>query len=138
MRLISGGRGKMGMRAGRRLMVVASLVAALAFALAGCGASKPSNEVDMGVAAFEQSAVTIKAGQAVHFVDPNTGGVHIICVGKGTECIPTTGAPDALNTAQGLQVQAGDTRDIIFPTAGTYTVVCIIHPGMQVTVTVTS
>ena len=128
----------MGMRAGKRLMVLGSLLPLLAFALAGCGGSRPSNEVDMGVAVFEQSAVTIKAGQAAHFVDPNTGGVHIICVGKGTQCIQTAGAPDALNTAQGLQVQAGDTRDIVFPTAGTYTVVCIIHPGMQVVVTVTS
>jgi plastocyanin len=138
MRLISGERGKTGMRAGRHLMLMGSLMALLAFSLAGCGGSKPSNEVDMGVAVFEQSAVTIKAGQAVHFVDPNTGGVHIICVGKGTECVPTTGAPDALNTAQGLQVRAGDIRDIIFPTAGIYTVVCIIHPGMQVIVTVTA
>lgn len=124
------------MRAGRRWPLAVALIAALA--LAGCGGSKPSNEVDMGVATFEQSAVTIKAGQAVHFVDPNTGGVHILCVGKGTQCIPTPGAPDLLNTKEGWQVQAGDTRDIVFSTAGTYLVVCIIHPGMQVTVTVTS
>jgi len=126
------------MFAGRRLKLVGYLVALLALSLAGCGSTRASNEVDMGVAAFEQSSVTIKAGQAVHFVDPNTGGVHIICVGQGTECVPQTGAPAELNTAQGLQVQAGDTRDIVFPTAGTYTVVCIIHPGMQVVVTVTA
>ncbi|HEX8731680.1 MAG TPA: plastocyanin/azurin family copper-binding protein [Ktedonobacterales bacterium] len=126
------------MRAGRRWSLALALVAVVALALAGCGGSKPSNEVDMGVAAFEQSAVTIKTGQAVHFVDPNTGGVHILCVGKGTQCIPAPGAPDLLNTKEGWQVQAGDTRDVTFPTAGTYVIVCIIHPGMQVTVTVTS
>jgi plastocyanin len=126
------------MRAGRRWSLALALVAVVAFALVGCGGSKPSNEVDMGVAAFEQSAVTIKAGQAVHFVDPNTGGVHILCVGKGTQCTPAPGAPDLLNTKEGWQVQAGDTRDVTFPTAGTYVIVCIIHPGMQVTVTVTS
>ena len=122
----------------RRLTLMGCLVALLAVALAGCGSTRAANEVDMGVAAFEQSSVTIKAGQAVHFVDPNTGGVHIICVGQGTECVAQTGAPAELNTAQGLQMQAGDTRDIVFPTAGTYTVVCIIHPGMQVVVTVTA
>ena len=122
----------------RRLTRMCCLVALLAVALVGCGSTRAANEVDMGVAAFEQSSVTIKAGQAVHFVDPNTGGVHIICVGQGTECVAQTGAPAELNTAQGLQMQAGDTRDIVFPTAGTYTVVCIIHPGMQVVVTVTA
>lgn len=122
----------------KRLAMVGCLLALLAFSLAGCGAARSSNEVDMGVATFEQSSVTIKAGQAVHFVDPTTGGIHIICVGQGVQCAPQTGAPALLNTAQGLQFNQGDTRDIVFPTAGTYNVVCIIHPSMQVVVTVTA
>lgn len=126
------------MLAGKRLTVAAFIIALLAFALAGCGTSRAANEVDMGVATFEQSSVTIKAGQAVHFVDPTTGGVHIICVGQGVKCIAQDGAPPELNTADGMTFNQGDTHDIVFPTAGTYVVVCIIHPGMQVTVTVTS
>ncbi|HEX8997147.1 MAG TPA: plastocyanin/azurin family copper-binding protein [Ktedonobacterales bacterium] len=116
---------------------VAPLAIVLAGFLAGCGAAK-SNEVDMGVATFQQDNVTIKAGQAVHFVDPTTGGTHILCVGQGVQCIQQSGAPAELNTAQGMQFNQGETRDIVFPTAGTYTVVCIIHPGMQVVVTVKS
>jgi plastocyanin len=92
----------------------------------------------MGVAAFEQTSVSVKAGTAVHFVDPNTGGTHIICVGQGTKCVQQAGAPAVLNDPTGLQFNQGDSRDIVFPTAGTYVVVCIIHPGMQVTVTVTA
>ena len=126
------------MLAGKRLTVAAFVIALLAFALAGCGTSRAANEVDMGVATFEQSSVTIKAGQSVHFVDPTTGGVHIICVGQGVKCISQDGAPPELNTADGMTFNQGDTHDIVFPTAGTYVVVCIIHPGMQVTVTVTS
>jgi plastocyanin len=103
--------------------------------LTGCGSS-PSNEVDMGVAAFQQTSVSIKAGEAVHFVDPASGGTHIICVGAGVKCIPQTGAPDDLNTDQGLPFQTGDSKSIVFPTAGTYHVICIIHPGMEVVVTV--
>lgn len=122
----------------KRLTLVGCLLALLAFSLVGCGAARSSNEVDMGVAAFQQSSVTIKAGQAVHFVDPTTGGVHIVCVGQGVQCEPQVGAPAELNTAQGMQFNQGDTHDIVFPTAGTYTVVCIIHPGMQVVITVTS
>jgi plastocyanin len=35
-----------------------------------------------------------------------------------------------------MAFQTGDSRDIVFPTAGTYNVICIIHPGMEITVTV--
>ena len=126
------------MSPGKRLSVVGGgLFAALLVVvlLAGCGGS-PANQVEMGVAAFQQSSVSIKAGEAVHFVDPASGGTHIICVGEGVKCVPTTGAPADLNTADGMMFNTGDTRDIVFPTAGTYHVVCIIHPGMEVTVNV--
>lgn len=126
------------MRVAARALASMCFALALAPLLAGCGGARASNEVDMGVATFQQSSVTIKAGQAVHFVDPTTGGVHIICVGQGTQCTPQAGAPPALSTSQGMTFNQGDTHDIVFPTAGTYTVVCIIHPGMQVVVTVTS
>ncbi len=116
-----------------------SAVLAFPLALAACGSSSaPSNEVDMGVAAFKQQRVSIKAGQSIHFVDPvNGGGTHVICVGTDLKCIPQQGAPDVLNTTSGITFNAGDpAKDIVFPTAGTYTVVCIIHPGMIVTITV--
>jgi len=127
------------MRVGKRLrlssgsvLVVALLTVTL---LVGCG-STPSNQVDMGVAAFQQTSVSIKAGQSVHFVDPASGGTHIICVGEGVKCVPQAGAPADLNTDEGLSFQTGDSKDIVFPTAGTYHVVCIIHPGTEVVVTV--
>ena len=111
---------------------------ALAFALAGCGSGSSSSakEVTMGVAAFQQTSVSIKAGQAIHFVDPASGGTHVICVGEGVQCVPQAGAPSELNTTDGMPFNTGDSRDIVFPTAGTYHVVCIIHPGMEVVVTV--
>jgi plastocyanin len=108
---------------------------ALLLLLAGCG-SAASNEVDMGVASFRQSQITIKAGQAVHFVDPASGGTHVICVGHDLECVPQAGAPAALNTPEGLTFNTGDIRDIVFPTPGTYNVICTIHPNMQTVVTV--
>lgn len=120
----------------RALFTLLPLLALLALTLAGCGGSRGSNEVDMGVAAFQQSSVSIKAGEAIHFVDPATGGTHVICVGQGLTCTAQSGAPAALNTADGITFNTGDTRDIIFPTAGTYNVICVIHPGMEVTITV--
>jgi plastocyanin len=122
----------------KRALAVVCLTMLLSLVLAGCGATKASNEVDMGVAAFQQSSVTIKTGQAVHFVDPASGGTHVICVGENLQCTPQPGAPPALTTSQGMTFNTGDVRDIVFPTAGTYNVICIIHPGMQVVVTVTS
>lgn len=122
----------------KRLLAPVCCAMLLAPLLAGCGGSKTSNEVDMGVAAFQQTSVTIKAGQSVHFVDPASGGTHIICVGQDVKCIPQAGAPPELSTSEGMTFNTGDVRDIVFPTAGTYNVVCIIHPGMQVVVTVTS
>jgi plastocyanin len=126
------------MRLSKRVIAAVCVALFLAGLLAGCGGSKPSNEVDMGVATFEQSSVSVKAGQSVHFVDPTTGGTHIICTGQGVKCLAAAGAPPELSSAQGMTFNPGDTHDIVFPTAGTYTVVCIIHPGMQVIVTVTS
>lgn len=126
------------MRVGKRLGTAGGCILSmvvLALWLAGCG-STPSNQVDMGVAAFQQTSISIKAGQAVHFVDPASGGTHIICVGEGVKCVPQSGAPAELNTADGLSFNTGDSRNIVFPTAGTYHVVCIIHPGMEVVVTV--
>lgn len=127
------------MRVGKRFGMVIGWVlgvALLALLLVGCGGSGQSNEVDMGVAAFQQTSVSIKAGQAIHFVDPASGGTHIICVGEGVKCVPQSGAPAELNTSEGITFNTGDRRDITFPTAGVYHVVCIIHPGMEVVVTV--
>jgi plastocyanin len=115
---------------------VGGFLAMLALLLVGCGGA--ANEVDMGVAAFQQSSMSIKAGQAVHFVDPASGGTHVLCVGQNLQCIPQAGAPAALNTSQGLTFNTGDIHDIVFPTTGTYNVICTIHPGMQIVVTVTS
>lgn len=108
----------------------------LALCVAGCG-GPAANEVDMGVAAFQQNAVTIKSGEAVHFVDSATGGgVHALCVGSGLTCEPQSGAPAVLNTTQAVTFTQGDTRDIIFPQRGVYHIICTIHPAMEVVITV--
>jgi plastocyanin len=117
-----------------RFLAPAGLAVAL-LVLVGCGGAA-ANEVDMGVASFQQSTVTIKAGQAVHFVDPASGGTHVLCVGRDLMCVPQSGAPAALNTSQGLIFNTGDVRDIVFPNPGTYNVVCTIHPNMEITVIV--
>ena len=127
----------------RSRMLEASICLLLVYlmALSACGSAGGSGstpEVDMGVAAFRQSSITIVAGQSVQFVDPaNGGGVHVLCIGKNSECMPQAGAPTLLNVANGVQVSPGDPPIVAtFPTKGTYVVVCTIHPGMAVTINV--
>jgi plastocyanin len=124
-----------------RLLVGIALVWLCVLVLCACGKAtdqRPSNEVDMGVAEFQQSTITIQAGQSVQFVDPaNGGGVHVICIGKDSMCMPQAGGPAQLNVSTGIQVSPGDPPlSVTFSTKGSYVVVCTIHPGMAVTVNV--
>ena len=121
------------------LSIGIALVWLCSLALGACGTSssqRPSNEVDMGVAEFQESSITVQAGQSVQFVDPaNGGGVHVICIGKDSMCVPQAGAPAQLNVSTGIQVSPGDPPiNVTFSTKGTYVVVCTIHPGMAVTI----
>jgi plastocyanin len=116
---------------------LALLVMTLGVTTACGGPASDTVEVDMGIATFTQDGVTVKAGQAVHFVDPDYGGgVHVLCVGNDLKCVSQPGTPAALDGADGVTFNPGDTRDIVFTTAGSYDVVCTIHPGMVVTIIV--
>ena len=88
------------MRVGKRLRLASGSVLVMALLtvtllLAGCG-STPSNQVDMGVAAFQQTSVSIKAGQAVHYAFGTLMGA---IYGVSAELVPevTTGGGTAYN-----------------------------------------
>jgi plastocyanin len=129
------------------LLLAIPLIAAACGTAATAGGTAPGGPgtgaatVTMNATNFvpNNHAVTIKSGQAVTFVDPmTTGGFHILVVGTNGTYKATAGAPAALNVATGLQINAGDTKAITFPTAGTYQITCTIHPYMQVTITVSA
>jgi plastocyanin len=83
-------------------------------------------------------SVTIKAGEAVAFVDPTSGGgTHNLVTGSQGQFSAEAGAPAAF-TSSGIMFRPGDTKDITFPTAGTYHITCTIHFYMSATVTVTT
>ena len=120
----------------------ALLLIVLAFALAGCGTSSPTtnsavpNEVDMTYHDFSKQSVSVKAGTAVHFVNPGSGSsMHILCLGQNGRCSDTSNGPQDLR-GSGFTLNEGQTKDVIFTTAGTYQVTCSIHPDMNVTITV--
>lgn len=110
----------------------------LSLAAVGCSRVQAvaQNEVHMGPANFKQATASVKAGQPVKFIDDPDGATHYLVIGQNGQYIPTTGAPTEL-TGTGTAFAVGDTKLIVFPTAGTYTVTCTIHPGMLVTITVT-
>ena len=130
----------------KRLGLVAIPLALLAvLVITGCGKT-PGNgntgpsiapgTVEMASTDFVNHAVTISAGQAVHFTDPaDTGGTHILCLGTNETCDKSAQGPSELK-GNDLQFNPGDSKDVTFATAGTYHVTCSIHQNMNVVVTV--
>jgi plastocyanin len=120
--------------------------------LAGCGAvgnaqgnsgggtAAGTATVNMNAINFapNNSTVTIKAGQAVTFVDPAAGGLHYLLTGTNGRLTPAAGAPAALSTPTGMLINAGDTKVITFANAGKFMITCTLHPYMELTVVVTA
>ena len=111
------------------------LVIALVAACGGPGGASTANEVKMNAADFEQTAITLKAGATLHLADEQSGTTHLLCLGTDGQCDPSAPGPKQLHDTP-LQVDPGQSVDILFDTPGTYDITCTIHPGMQLTVTV--
>jgi plastocyanin len=91
----------------------------------------------MGAFSFANTSVTIKAGQAVNFNDPSdTGGSHVLVTGTNGQFAAASGAPSQFASSDGINFAPGDSMTIKFPTAGTFSITCKIHPSMHATVTV--
>ena len=105
----------------------------------GGGASTGAATISMATSSFSGTpTVTIKAGQAVTFDDPSSGGgVHNLVTGTKGVFSAAPGAPDQFASAAGVNFNPGDKKTITFATAGTYQITCTIHPSMQASVTVT-
>ncbi len=143
------------------------LLLCTAFMLAACGSTSPTSggasatattaptdtpaptatssvsaaaTITMGRSSFTgNTTVTIKSGQAVLFSDPSSGGgVHVLVIGKNGQFTAMSGAPSELNSSNGQAFSPGDQKAITFSTPGTYPITCMIHPLMQVTVTVSA
>lgn len=127
------------------VLAVVPLALILALALIGCGkpiggssntpAAAPGT-VGMDPTNFTIHSVTIHAGDTVHFDDTvGGGGTHIICLGKDQQCDSSAKGPQDV-MAPGFTINPGGTKDVVFPTAGTYQITCTLHSNMNLTVTV--
>jgi plastocyanin len=125
-------------------MAICALALAVVVALAGCGtasATRPANPntVNMGLASFSPTAITIKKGSTITFASTvSTGTLHILAIGRSGQNETEKGAPDFGGNAAIRVDQNADWTSPPWNTAGTYHVTCTVHPGtMNLMVTVT-
>lgn len=142
---------QMSVRTLARLLPVV-LILLLGIAAVGCGkastggasgggsSGRVSNTVYMDPTNFTQHAITVATNQPIHFSDTKQGGgLHILCVGTGTggtnTCSQSGDAPAGL-LGKGTTVNPGEVKDFTFTKPGAYHVICTIHPGMYIDITV--
>jgi plastocyanin len=103
--------------------------------VASATSNAPANEVDIGPFTFVQDNRTITAGDHIHFVVGQEAHAHILCLGSLGKCNASATGPQDL-TGQGFIIEPGQSRDVRFDKAGTYSITCSLHPRMNVVVTV--
>ncbi|HEY6542997.1 MAG TPA: hypothetical protein VIZ18_18790 [Ktedonobacteraceae bacterium] len=124
----------------KKILVGLVLLGILTTTIAACGIYDVSNvptgpTVHMGAANFLQPSIKISKGQSIDFID-DVAVEHIIKNGTWNGNTPVTtsepGAPSVNATFNG-----NDTNTIgPFNTSGSFKLLCTIHPGMNLTVTV--
>lgn len=125
------------------VLALPALLLVIALVLFGCGkvpgvhtSTLPATTVQMNTINFVQTTRTIKAGQTLLFSDTvDGGGTHVICLGNNMSCDTKAQGPVALMNG-GFTINSGETKSVAFPTAGTYQITCVVHPNMNLTVTV--
>ena len=125
----------------RKFALVFILAGAMLLAACGGAASSTASTptITMGASDFSPAkpSVTIKAGQSVVFNNPTaSGATHILVTGSNGIYAANASAPSVFNTSTGMTFAAGDKQTITFPTAGTYTITCTVHPVMLATIIV--
>jgi plastocyanin len=89
------------------------------------------------LARFTVQSIAINAGQAVTFVNLDSGITHILCVGAHQSCNDSiAGGPPELSGGKSVEFDSGHTQAFTFPTAGTYPITCLVHTNMDMTVMV--
>lgn len=122
----------------RKFTLLLSLMLLLALAACDSGGNGSPNTLTLGGSGFVGSTnISITSGQAVTFDDPSdSGGIHHLVTGKDGQFSAQAGAPSQFASADGINFNPGDSQSITFPTAGTFTITCTIHPTMLATITV--
>jgi plastocyanin len=127
------------MRILRNILITGAALFALTLAACGGKANAGGNTLNMDASTFSGvSSLTVKVGQSVKFADAAGGATHFLTTGQNGAYASESGAPAQLSAATGMQIDPGQSDAITFATAGTYHITCTVHPGMNVTITVTN
>lgn len=123
-------------------LLLLCVVGLASIALAGCGTASSAttttqpNEVSMTAVDFTKHTLTVPAGTAVRFSNPASGMMHVLCVGANAKCAANAAGPAELTADGGVTVTAGQVKEIVFATPGTYPIACALHPAMNIVITV--
>ena len=91
--------------------------------------------VHLGVSTFTTTAINIPTGAKIKFVD-DSNIEHILSYGTWNGTHLTAETPVGAPTLENHQIAGGSFELGPFTTAGTYRILCTVHPGMVLTVTV--
>lgn len=119
-------------------LIVLPLLLVLSLGIAGCGKGGTSSGGNNGTVQltsdnFATNSATISAGQTITYVNPASGSIHILCIGKNQNCSGGAG-PSELTGGNKLTINPGETKSITFPTKGDYDITCTVHPNMDMEV----
>ncbi|HEX6796788.1 MAG TPA: plastocyanin/azurin family copper-binding protein [Ktedonobacterales bacterium] len=134
----------------KTLVLGVTLLLLGAFAVAACGktpggsstSTSGSPTISMDANNFTAHSLTVKVNQDVKLDDTvSGGGYHVLCFGSGnggegaSACDKSGSGPDGFY-GEGMVFNGGETKTITFSTAGKYHLICTVHPGMYIDVTV--
>jgi plastocyanin len=91
--------------------------------------------VHLGASNFNTTAITVPQGGKIDFV-ADSSVTHILTYGDWSGNNPQPSTPANVPALNNRQISGGSFEIGPFATAGTYHIMCTIHPGMMLTVTV--
>lgn len=122
----------------KTVLVASALIGMLALAACEARPANAGNTITMNADRFINTSLTVKVGTTVTFADQSGGATHFLAIGTDGEHASETGAPEKLEAANGIEIDAGQMVPIVFATPGTYHITCIIHPTMNAIIIVHS
>ena len=128
----------------RKLLIFISapllFVAASVLVIAAYSHFHKTPEVEVMANAFAPQTIEIAEGETIRFVNQSATVTQTLCLGSDKQCdrsgfLLLELPPQAL-VSPGLRLAPGQAKDVVFNTAGTFTLTSTVTPGMNLTITV--
>ena len=92
--------------------------------------------IKMDDSSFSVVSCTVKRGASLTFANVGASETHIICGGRLQSCEATAGIPDAMNFPKAITLQPGQKSTVTFTQDGVYSITCLVHDGMDMSIRV--